>query len=223
MYPRMKSPEPTCTTRPSSMYAAMSACSSSSRRCVTHTAVTRSLSESTTRRTARTTPAWSASSKNVVSSSSSSTRGFSTSAPAMATRCFCPPLSVDTWRCSISSPPRFTASSARVTRPCTSASDRSRRCPSPNATSAPTLGMITWWSGFWNTNARGACTRSRPLHGVTSPANDRSRVDLPLPLGPSSMKRVPRGTRRDTPDSASTLVGDPASPYRTYSSSASTP
>mmetsp|Transcript_26852 Transcript_26852/g.43021 ORF Transcript_26852/g.43021 Transcript_26852/m.43021 type:complete len:148 (+) Transcript_26852:404-847(+) len=147
MYPRMKSPVPTCTTRPSSMYAAMSACSSSSSLCVTHTAVTFS-AESTTLRTACTTPAWSASSRNVVSSSSSSTRGDSTSAPAMATRCFCPPLSVDTCLMIISSPPRFTASSALVTLCMTSSSDRSSRCPRPNATSEPTVGMITWWSGF---------------------------------------------------------------------------
>ena len=90
----MKSPDPTCVMTPSSMYAAMSQCSSSSSRCVTHTAA--APVSSTAFRTALTTPAWSASSRNVVSSSNNKTSGFSTSAPAMATLCFCPPESVDT-------------------------------------------------------------------------------------------------------------------------------
>jgi len=82
---------------------------------------------------------------------------------------------------------------------------------------------MTWWSGFWNTNARGAWTRRRPDHGVTNPANVRSKVDLPQPLGPRSMNMDPRGTRRLTPWSASLDRESFASPYLTYRSSHSTP
>mmetsp|Transcript_1579 Transcript_1579/g.6385 ORF Transcript_1579/g.6385 Transcript_1579/m.6385 type:complete len:143 (+) Transcript_1579:245-673(+) len=142
----------------------------------------------------------------------------------MATRCFCPPDSVETCRVMNSSGSRFTAASAARTRAFTSFPLMFGYLQlSENATSLPTVGMMTWWSGFWNTNARGAWTLSRPLHGVTSPAKVRSSVDLPQPLGPRSMNIDPRGTRRLTPWSASVDLGSLGSPYLTYRSSHSTP
>mmetsp|Transcript_18703 Transcript_18703/g.55774 ORF Transcript_18703/g.55774 Transcript_18703/m.55774 type:complete len:105 (+) Transcript_18703:720-1034(+) len=94
-----------------------------------------------TLRTASSTPNWSSTSRNVVSSSSSSTRGSSASDPAIATRCRCPPDSVCVAR--RMKPDMLTSSSADSTARRTSASGMSYR-PSPNATSAATVGMTTW-------------------------------------------------------------------------------
>jgi len=71
---------------------------------------------------------------------------------------------------------RFTAANASSARRVTSSAGRFKR-PRPNATSAPAVGITTWWSGFWNTNARGASTRSRPAWGRSMPAHTRKSVD----------------------------------------------
>ena len=222
------------TIVPPSMYEAASAKSSSSNRCVTwgraesssvlvfvqqvrrtQSAVTR-CGPSTAARIASSTLRWSSASRNVVSSSKSSTWartqrhskqcspslcghtcGCSASAPAIATRCFCPPLSVCTGRkanpCTQHNTPqqcrcvaraerchalacRPTAVSAASTRVATSLGGSPRR-PRPKATSAPVDGMTTWWSGFWKTNARGAATRRRPPSGRNKPPHTRSSVD----------------------------------------------
>mmetsp|Transcript_8329 Transcript_8329/g.27668 ORF Transcript_8329/g.27668 Transcript_8329/m.27668 type:complete len:178 (-) Transcript_8329:409-942(-) len=140
---RICEPVPTFTTYPSSTYAAPSAYSNSSKRCVTQIAVTAPALESTACRTASITPRWSSSSKNVVSSSRSNNSGFSTNAPAMATRCFCPPLNVATCRSYASGSVKFTNVNASSTRVRMSLSDSDWFRPKPNATSAPTVGMMT--------------------------------------------------------------------------------
>ena len=85
-----------------------------------------------------------------------------------------------------------------LTRSSTTLDGRSSR-PRPNATSAPTVGSTTWWSGFWKTKAAGAEQRATPPETGVRPPSARSRVDLPHPLGPSRMCRVPGGTRRVAP------------------------
>jgi hypothetical protein len=73
--------------------------------------------------------------------------------------------------------------------------------PRPNATSAATVGMTTWWSGFWNTKPDGPSASMLPPSSGSRPPSTRSSVDLPQPLGPSSMCRLPRCTCRLTPRS----------------------
>ena len=81
---------------------------------------------------------------------------------------------------------RPTAASAASTRVATSLGGSPRR-PRPKATSAPADGMTTWWSGFWNTNARGAATLRRPPSGRSKPPQTRSSVDCSN--GPASALR----------------------------------
>lgn len=70
--------------------------------------------------------------------------------------------------------------------------------PRPNATSAATVGITTWWSGFWKTNPDGVSASTLPASGVSRPPSTLNNVDLPQPFGPSSMCREPRCTCRST-------------------------
>mmetsp|Transcript_2459 Transcript_2459/g.6315 ORF Transcript_2459/g.6315 Transcript_2459/m.6315 type:complete len:222 (+) Transcript_2459:442-1107(+) len=165
-------------------------------------------------RTAASTPRWSSTSRNVVSSSSSRMAGLSASAPAMATRWRCPPDSVCVARYMKGS--MLTRRSADDTAAATSLSAMSY-LPSPNATSAATVGMTTWWSGFWNTNPVGWSSLMLPELGATRPPSTLSSVDFPQPLGPSSMCREPRLILRFVP--LSTVRCSTPLPNCTYRSS----
>mmetsp|Transcript_23448 Transcript_23448/g.65042 ORF Transcript_23448/g.65042 Transcript_23448/m.65042 type:complete len:108 (+) Transcript_23448:195-518(+) len=103
---------------------------------------------------------------------------------AIATRCFWPP---DRFLVGLSANSvMFTAASTSATLLRTSSSLRSY-LPRPKATSARTVGMMTWWSGFWKTKAAGWLTLATPPLDSSRPPSVRSRVDFPQPLGPSSM------------------------------------
>mmetsp|Transcript_16775 Transcript_16775/g.54858 ORF Transcript_16775/g.54858 Transcript_16775/m.54858 type:complete len:145 (-) Transcript_16775:319-753(-) len=137
-------PVPWRTTCPFWIKAAPSASASSSALCVTHSAVVPR--SRVAARTAASTADWSAASRKVVSSSSNNTCASSARAPAMATLCFCPPDRDCTCRCSNPSSP--TALSAASTLRLTSSVGIGPLRPSPNATSAATVGKMIWWSGF---------------------------------------------------------------------------
>jgi len=49
--------------------------------------------------------------------------------------------------------------------------------PSPKATSAATVGITTWWSGFWNTNPVGWSLIKVPIEGATRPPSTFKSVD----------------------------------------------
>lgn len=49
--------------------------------------------------------------------------------------------------------------------------------PSPNATSAATVGMTTWWSGFWKTKPVGWSVTIVPLVRFTKPPSTLRSVD----------------------------------------------
>ena len=102
------------------------------------------------------------------------------------------------------------------------------RFSGPNATSAATVVVTIWSSGFWNTTpierralryapASAPCASSNtvwpisltvPWSGAANPAIRRASVDLPAPLGPTSAMRSPGPTRKSTP--SSTQVAPPS-------------
>ena len=170
--------------------------------------------------------AWMSTSRADTGSSSTTSRGSSTSARAMATRWRWPPDS--------SAGRRLVTDSARPTR--SSQVTARRRCsarpPMPNersgsATMSPTL--IAGFSdvyGFWNTywiSCRSlrrlspravvtSCpsTRTRPLVGWASRSSIRATVVLPDPDSPTSPRVSPRATLRLTSSTARNAVLPPA-------------
>ena len=153
-------------------------------------------------------------SRSVAGSSSRITAGSIARMLAIASRCFCPPESVDGSR------PARSASSTSA-----SASSTRRRsppagtpsCPGPNATSSRTLVEKSCASKSWNTIAtrpasvadadaengsageQDLARRTRPgTSAGTRPLMQRSRVDLPAPLSPmtATSSPAPRATTR---------------------------
>ena len=65
-------------------------------------------------------------------------------------------------------------------------------------------GLPRWASGSWGSQPTVAVAGERsttPPSGTSAPARMRSRVDLPIPLGPTTPRRVPGVIESDTPPS----------------------
>ena len=114
--------------------------------CVTWTWVTPAAESRSMRRRTAARPRTSSAEEG---SSSTSTAGSMASAPAMATRCFCPPESRAGSACAKS--PMATRPSSRLTRRAISAG-ATPRFSGPKATSSSTTLVTIWSSGFWNTS-----------------------------------------------------------------------
>ena len=83
-----------------------------------------------------------------------------------------------------------------------------RRAPAPARGRSAGRRSRAATSGTWRGGARAASprsspyTRTRPADGRSRPASSRSSVDLPEPLGPSTVTTSPSATRSDRPCSA---------------------
>ena len=135
---------------------------------------------------------WLVGSSRAVGSSSSSRLASLARAPAIARRCFWPPLRVWIGRFSRPSSPTWD----RAWRSRASRSSAPRPSGNPSCRSLPQLGSSSWWSGFWKTSAGLSEVRMRPLAGVSRPAIKRNNVLFPLPLLPTSLQRPGVGMRR---------------------------
>ena len=101
-----------------------------------------------------------------------------------------------------SSMPRWTSATRRAMPPRARAVTGVKPdLPSPNATSAATVGMTIWWSGFWSTMPSGPSMLTSPDCRCSSRPRMRSTVDLPQPLAPARMCSVPLGIDRLAPRS----------------------
>ena len=206
---------PSSATRPRSITITRSAASASSIKCVTCTSVVPAAASRPMTRMMASRPRTSSSDDG---SSSTSTCGSMASAPAMHTRCRCPPLMRDGSLAAYSV--RATRRSSRSTRAAIS-SRGSPRFSGPKATSSATTLVTIWSSGFWKTSpsarrARRYASRSGappaqtasptsstdPSSGARSPQTTPASVDLPDPFAPSTHTRCPRSILRLTSSSA---------------------
>ena len=152
-------------------------------------------------------------------SSSRSAFGSFTSARASASRCCWPPLNCGAGR--FSKPSRWTRASERITRSRVSALENfCGPCFSGNATLSKTF-MCGQMAYDWKTMPIGrlcggvhmprlddtstaSSSVMSPSSGRSSPAMQRSVVDLPQPDGPSSVKNAPDSTSNVTSSTART-------------------
>ncbi len=204
--------------RPRSITITRSASSASSIKCVTCTSVVPAAASRPMTRRIASRPRTSSSDEG---SSSTSTCGSMASAPAMHTRCRCPPLMRE--GSLVARSRSATRRSSRSTR-ARIWSRGSPRFSGPKATSSATTLVTIWSSGFWNTRpssrrARRYASRSAPpsavrtrsptsstapSSGARSPQMTLASVDLPDPLAPSTHTRWPAATSRVTSSSART-------------------
>ena len=208
---------PESATFPLSITMTRSAARASSMKCVTWTCVQPAFCS---RAMTCMTPRRPRTSRRAPGSSSTSTAGSIASAPASATRCFCPPESL-VGSAFAKSCIATRESSRRTRSPIWSAG--TPRFSGPKATSSSTTVVTIWSSGFWNTSPRlrrarryaaksgwpSVMTRSPtrstvPSSGASSPHSTDASVDLPEPFGPSTHTRSPGATERLTSLSACT-------------------